>query len=322
MLSKNLQLHLIAALITALAAFLVSCPAENQAADPNAQTTVQGTQNPAIPAENQAAAQSEPGQSNNIVDSAVDEPAGGESSTSNEASDEKAKAEDEVAEEKPPMSKNYRPPKEESPRPIKKPSRKKSFVYIEFRMLSAEYNENEDATLSKLELEFRANTGRMKRQIQTVVLDDINTLVATDFDLGLCRIEIYPIVQQPELDDIGSLGSVELLFKGMFQIRLYLEDDELIGIFGIYSDGTFGAAPMEERPEGFRVKSTKLANSYAPEPFTVYRKTDVGNKPEYLVTIQYNGGGFDEETVEDPKGHRYKYRFPAGRLELFDPNEK
>ncbi len=316
--TKKLQLHVITALVLALVFLLVSCPADNPPADSNTQSTVSGTNVSTAPEQPEAvvAEQLEPAQGNVEAEAAPD-PLNEEPGTADEAN-----GDEERAAEKQPKSKNYRPPVKEDRRPKKQASRKKSFVTVEMRLISAEYNDAEDSTLSRLELEFCAKLDRMKRQFHVVELDDIHAVEFAEIDLGLCKIEIYPVVQQPNLNDVGSLGSVEILFKGMYQIRVYLEDGELIGIFGIYSDGTFGAAPMKDRPEGFRVKSLKRVDSYDPKPFTVYRKTPVGEKPEELVTIQFAAGGFGEQTVEDPAGHRYKYRFPEGTLELYDPNEK
>lgn len=319
--SKKMRLLLALALQTATLALLVSCPAADQAENATTKPVVQSTGNQAVPEPFQSAQDTTPDPV--PEQEIVEEPAEVEPVVEGETTGVSAEEQDTEAPEKPPRSKNYRPPKEEGvQRPSEKPRTKKSFVSVELWFQDAKFNDAEDAKMSHLLLEFRANLGRKQKQVEQVTLSSFGEAVGATLDLGLCILVIYPVVQQPKFQAHGSVGRIGLKFDGMYHIKLYKPEGELIGVFGIYSDGTFGAAPLDERPEGYLVKAVRLLDSFAPVPYTVYRKTPAGEKPEYLVTIQFNGGGFEQRQVEDAAGNLYNYRFPTGRLELFDPNEK
>lgn len=336
MLTHKTKLFLVFALHTAVATLLVSCPAGGQTGSAKAQQVVQSTTSTTSPdsalsppgtptdsAQETIQVGEQPGEPEPSRDEGVKEPTWEESADEGKTKDVTGEEQNTEASEKPPRSKNYRPPKEEGvQRPSEKPRTKKSFVSVELWFQDAKFNDAEDAKLSNLLFEFRANLGRKQKQVEQVTISNYDDAVGATLDMGLCILEIYPVVQPPKFEGHGSVGRIGLKFDGMYHIKLYKPEGELIGVFGIYSDGTFGAAPLKERPEGYLVKAVRLLDSFAPVPYTVYLKTPAGEKPKNLVTIQFNGGGYQQQQVEDAAGNLYNYRFPSGRLELFDPNEK
>ena len=325
--TKRLQLQLFAALVGVLVALLVGCPANDYAAKAKAQPVVldagQTTTPDAAPgtagtqADSTAEEEAEEHAEQAVEEPAVEEPADQGESTDGSTGEPETKVPRQTV-----RSKNYLAPAEEGvKRPEAKPSRKRSFKTVELWFLKAEYNAAEDAEMSHLTFEFRANLGRKQKQVEQVTISNFDDAVGARLDLGLCLVEIYPIVQPPKFEGYGGAGRVGLRYDGMYQIKVFLPDGELIAIFGIYADGSFSSAPLDLRPEGYLVSAVRRTGSYGPVPHTVYRKTVVGQKLENLVTIQFNGGGFEQRQVEDAVGSLFNYRFPTGRLELFDPNE-